>query len=95
MFFIQLSSDGKSITVQTTDDQVVTVNFHEQIDSSVNGWIEVHGFAKGKGVVTGDSYYILPSSITDNFGKPYFILNCIIIIYYILELLLFFRKTTI
>lgn len=55
--------------MQTTDDQVVTVNFHEPIDSSLDGWVEVHGLAKDKGTVAGESYYNLPSSITDDFGK--------------------------
>lgn len=68
-FFTQVSSDSKSVTMQTTDDQVVTVNFHEPIDSSLDGWVEVHGLAKDKGTVAGESYYNLPSSITDDFGK--------------------------
>lgn len=55
--------------LQTTDDQVVTVNYYDEIDSSLDGWIEVHGFVKGKGIISGESYYNLPSSITDNFGK--------------------------
>jgi len=64
-----VSPDGKSLTMQTTDDQVVTVNFHEPIDSTLDGWVEVHGLAKNKGTVAGESYYNLPSSITDDFGK--------------------------
>lgn len=64
-----MNSDGKSLMLQTTDDQVVTVNYYEEIDSSLDGWIEVHGFVKGKGIISGESYYNLPSSITDNFGK--------------------------
>lgn len=64
-----MGSDGKSITLQTTDDQVVTVNFHEPIDSSLDGWVEIQGFAKNKGNVSGESYFNLPSSITDDFGK--------------------------
>lgn len=48
---------------------MVTVNFHESIDSSLDGWIEVQGFVKDKGVVGGESFYNLPSSITDDFGK--------------------------
>lgn len=66
---VQLSPDGKLLTLQTTDDQVVTVAFHEPIDSSQDGWVEVHGYAKDKGSVRGESYYNLPSSITDDFGE--------------------------
>lgn len=64
-----MGSDSKSVTLQSTDDQVVTVNFHEPIDSTLDGWIQVHGFAKGKGTIGGENYYNLPSSITDDFGK--------------------------
>jgi len=71
-----VSPDGKSVTLQTTDDQVVTVKFHEPIDSSLDGWVEVHGLAKDKGTVAGESYYNLPSSITDDFGM-YTILECL------------------
>lgn len=67
-YFTQTSADGKSITLQSTDDQVVTVNFHDTIDSSLDGWIEVHGIVKDKGTISGDYYYNLPSSITDDFG---------------------------
>lgn len=63
-----MNSDGKSIVLQATDDQVVNVNFHEPIDSSLDGWIEVHGLAKDKGTVNGESFFNLPSSITDDFG---------------------------
>lgn len=70
-----MSPDGKTVTLQTTDDQVVTVNFHESIDSSLDGWVEIHGFAKDKGTVSGESYYNLPSSITDDFGKIIFKLH--------------------
>lgn len=66
--FLQVSPGGKSITLQTTDDQVVIVNFHEPVESSLDGWVEVHGYAKDKGTVVGQSYYNLPSSITDDFG---------------------------
>lgn len=69
VIFLQVGSDSKSITLQSTDDQVITVNFHEPIDSSLDGWVEVHGFAKSKGIIGGESYYNLPSSITDDFGK--------------------------
>ncbi|XP_015367746.1 PREDICTED: uncharacterized protein LOC107164432 [Diuraphis noxia] len=69
---LKVSPDGKSVTMQTTDDHVVTVNFHEPIDSSLDGWVEVHGLAKDKGTVAGGSYYNLPSSITDDFDKSQF-----------------------
>ncbi|XP_025204943.1 uncharacterized protein LOC112601499 [Melanaphis sacchari] len=69
---LKVSSDGKSVTMQATDDQVVTVNFHEPVDSSLDGWIEVHGLAKDKGTVAGESFYNLPSSITDDFDKSQF-----------------------
>jgi len=65
---LKVSPDGKSITLQSTDDHVVTVNFDESVNSSLTGWVEVHGFAKDKGTVNGESYYNLPS-ITDDFGK--------------------------
>lgn len=63
-----MSSDGKSLTLQTTDDQVVTINFHETVDSSPDGWVEIHGYAKDKGSVSGESCFNLPSLITDDFG---------------------------
>lgn len=46
----------------------MTVNFHEPIDSPLDELIEVQGFAKEKGTVGGENYYILPSSITEDFG---------------------------
>ncbi|KAL4149474.1 hypothetical protein QTP88_003418 [Uroleucon formosanum] len=66
---LKVSPDGISITMQTTDDHVVTVNFQEPIDSSLDGWAEIQGLVKDKGTVSGHSYYNLPSSITDDFGK--------------------------
>ncbi|XP_026813279.1 replication protein A 14 kDa subunit-like [Rhopalosiphum maidis] len=69
---LKVNPDGKSVTMQTTDDQVVTVNFHEPVESSLDGWVEVHGLVKDKGTVAGESYYNLPSSITDDFEKPQF-----------------------
>jgi len=69
---LKVGSDGKTITLQTTDDHVVTINFHEPIDGPLDGWIEVQGFAKDKGTVGGESYYNLPSSITDDFDKQQF-----------------------
>lgn len=68
---IQVSSDCKSVTLQTTDDQVVTVTFHEPVDSALDGWVEVHGYAKDKGIVIGKSCYNLPASITNDFGMLY------------------------
>lgn len=70
--FLQVSPDGKSVTLQTTDDQVVTANFHEPIDNALDGWVEVHGFAKDKGTVAGESSYNLPTSVTNDFGKTIF-----------------------
>ncbi|VVC36312.1 Nucleic acid-binding, OB-fold,Replication factor A protein 3 [Cinara cedri] len=69
---LKVASDSKSITLQSTDDQVVTVHFHEPIDSSLDGWVEVHGYAKSKGTIGGESYYNLPSSITNDFEKQQF-----------------------
>ncbi|XP_025406192.1 uncharacterized protein LOC112680343 [Sipha flava] len=69
---VKVSDDSKTLTLQTTDDQVVTVNFHEAIDSSLDGWVEVHGLAKDKSTVGGESYYNLPSSITVDFEKQQF-----------------------
>ncbi|XP_050531855.1 uncharacterized protein LOC126900287 isoform X2 [Daktulosphaira vitifoliae] len=71
-FVKKINSDSTSITIQTTDDQSVIVNFHEPIDSYVDGWLEIHGFFQDKGTVNGDAYFNLPSSITNDFDKYQF-----------------------
>jgi len=63
-----VNASGQSVTLQTTDDQVVTVNFEEPVDCSPDGWLEVMGFVKDKNVMSANFCVNVPSSISDNFG---------------------------
>ncbi|XP_050430349.1 uncharacterized protein LOC126839230 isoform X2 [Adelges cooleyi] len=69
---LKVNSNGMSVTLQSTDNQVVTATFHEPIDSCIDGWLEVHGFVQDKATISGDNYFNLPSSITNDFDKNQF-----------------------
>jgi len=64
-----VNGNGKSVTLQTTDDHVVAVNFEEPVDCSPDGWIEAVGFVKDKSTVDATFCINVPSSITNDFGK--------------------------
>ncbi|XP_050429918.1 uncharacterized protein LOC126839039 [Adelges cooleyi] len=64
---LKISGDGKSLTLQTTDNQVVTANFHEPVYSKVDALVEIHGYVSDKTTINGTYHISFPSNITNDF----------------------------
>ncbi|XP_050536234.1 uncharacterized protein LOC126902708 [Daktulosphaira vitifoliae] len=69
---LKIGGNEKSLTLQTTDNQVVKVNFQETVDSEIDSLVEVQGYVADKTTINGTYYINLPSTITHDFDKGNF-----------------------
>lgn len=69
----QVGADRTSVTLKTTDEEMINVSFPEAIEQlQMHEYLEVYGKVQSKNTLSAVSYVHFPSSMTDNFCKDWF-----------------------
>lgn len=68
-YLFQVHSNGSSLEMKSTDNQIITVLLQEPLSEPLEGWIEVRGNGQGRSNVICQHLLPLNDIIGDGFGE--------------------------